>query len=97
SSDAAALASHLRGLRVKVNLIPMNTVEGTTLRAPSAAAVDAFQQALVAGSSRCSGRGARSRTPSPEASSAGPGAAAPCYRRSIVSQGTPTQPTAHIR
>jgi 23S rRNA (adenine2503-C2)-methyltransferase len=46
--DAALVARRLRGLRVKVNLIPMNPVEGTSLRAPDPASVDAFQQALVA-------------------------------------------------
>ena len=45
---ARALAARLRGLRAKVNLIPMNTVRGTTLHAPPSAAVDAFQQALRA-------------------------------------------------
>jgi 23S rRNA (adenine2503-C2)-methyltransferase len=43
---ARALAARLRGLRAKVNLIPMNTVQGTTLHAPSWSAVDSFQQAL---------------------------------------------------
>jgi 23S rRNA (adenine2503-C2)-methyltransferase len=46
-SHAAELARTLRGLRVKVNLIPMNPVADTELRAPSAAAVDAFQRALT--------------------------------------------------
>jgi 23S rRNA (adenine2503-C2)-methyltransferase len=48
TDDARALARKLRGLRVKVNLIPMNPVSDTELRAPSAAAVDVFQRALVA-------------------------------------------------
>jgi 23S rRNA (adenine2503-C2)-methyltransferase len=46
--DARALARKLRGLRAKVNLIPMNPVSDTELRAPSAATVDVFQRALVA-------------------------------------------------
>jgi 23S rRNA (adenine2503-C2)-methyltransferase len=48
TDDARALARKLRGLRAKVNLIPMNPVSDTELRAPSAAAVDVFQRALVA-------------------------------------------------
>jgi 23S rRNA (adenine2503-C2)-methyltransferase len=47
-AHARSLAARLRGLRAKVNLIPMNTVRGTTLHAPTSAAVDAFQQALQA-------------------------------------------------
>ena len=43
---ARALIARLRGLRAKVNLIPMNPVEGTQLRAPEPAVVDAFQRAL---------------------------------------------------
>ncbi len=46
--DAALLARTLRGLRVKVNLIPMNPVAGTALQAPDPATVDAFQEALIA-------------------------------------------------
>jgi 23S rRNA (adenine2503-C2)-methyltransferase len=46
-SAARDLARLLRGLRAKVNLIPMNPVAGSELRMPSAAAVDAFQRALV--------------------------------------------------
>jgi 23S rRNA (adenine2503-C2)-methyltransferase len=44
---ARDLTRLLRGLRAKINLIPMNPVAGTELRAPRAAAVDAFQRALV--------------------------------------------------
>jgi 23S rRNA (adenine2503-C2)-methyltransferase len=46
SAAASALAQQLRGLRAKVNLIPMNAVEGTGLTAPDDAAVDAFQRVL---------------------------------------------------
>jgi 23S rRNA (adenine2503-C2)-methyltransferase len=45
-ADARELVSRLRGLRAKVNLIPMNPVAGTDLRAPEPAVVDAFQSAL---------------------------------------------------
>jgi 23S rRNA (adenine2503-C2)-methyltransferase len=47
-SQAAAtrLAELLRGLRAKVNLIPMNDVAGTGLSAPDDDAVDAFQRVL---------------------------------------------------
>ena len=44
---ARALLRLLRGLRAKVNLIPMNPVGGSALRAPDAAVVDAFQRVLV--------------------------------------------------
>lgn len=49
-SRAAAreLSRLLRGLRAKVNLIPMNPVAGTDLRAPEPAAVDSFQRELQA-------------------------------------------------
>ena len=46
--DASMLARAVHGLRVKVNLIPMNPVAGTSLVAPEPSTVDAFQQALVA-------------------------------------------------
>ncbi len=47
--DADALAEILRGLRAKVNLIPLNPdpVLGETMRAPAAARVDAFRRRLV--------------------------------------------------
>ncbi len=47
-ADARALARLLRGLRVKLNLIPMNPVAGSALAAPPVAAVDAFQRELEA-------------------------------------------------
>jgi 23S rRNA (adenine2503-C2)-methyltransferase len=43
---ARELARLLRGLRAKVNLIPMNAVAGSDLRAPDPRAVDAFQHEL---------------------------------------------------
>jgi len=43
---ATRLAGLLRGLRAKVNLIPMNSVDDTVLCAPDDAAVDAFQRVL---------------------------------------------------
>jgi 23S rRNA (adenine2503-C2)-methyltransferase len=45
---ARELVRLLAGLSAKVNLIPMNPVEGTALAAPAAAAVDEFQRVLVA-------------------------------------------------
>ena len=45
-ADAKALAKLLRGIPSKVNVIPLNAVEGSPLRAPSWDAVDAFQDAL---------------------------------------------------
>jgi 23S rRNA (adenine2503-C2)-methyltransferase len=44
--DADGLAKLVRGLRVKINLIPMNPVQGSALRAPSSEAVDVFQDRL---------------------------------------------------
>jgi 23S rRNA (adenine2503-C2)-methyltransferase len=46
-AHARELARILRGLRVKVNLIPMNPVTGAEFRAPSAGRVDAFREALA--------------------------------------------------
>lgn len=47
SAEAAQnLARLLNGLRAKVNLIPMNPVEGTTLSAPDDDVVDRFQRIL---------------------------------------------------
>ena len=46
--DARALARLLRGIPVKVNLIPMNRVVDNPLGAPSWEVVDAFQDALRA-------------------------------------------------
>ena len=46
-SQARALARLLRRLPVKINLIPMNAVEGSRLRAPSFADTDAFREVLV--------------------------------------------------
>jgi 23S rRNA (adenine2503-C2)-methyltransferase len=43
---ARSLARILRGLRAKVNLIPMNAVQGTGLVAPDEAVVDRFQEIL---------------------------------------------------
>ncbi|HEY6079385.1 MAG TPA: 23S rRNA (adenine(2503)-C(2))-methyltransferase RlmN [Polyangiaceae bacterium] len=44
--QARELALLLRGLRVKVNLIPMNPISASELKAPSGARVAAFQRAL---------------------------------------------------
>ncbi|MDR1744564.1 MAG: 23S rRNA (adenine(2503)-C(2))-methyltransferase RlmN, partial [Planctomycetota bacterium] len=45
---ARELASLIGGFRAKVNLIPMNAVDGAGLRAPSAAATRRFQEILEA-------------------------------------------------
>jgi 23S rRNA (adenine2503-C2)-methyltransferase len=45
-SHARELVQLLRGLRVKVNLIPMNPISASELRAPSGARVAAFQRVL---------------------------------------------------
>ncbi len=48
-ADARELARVLRGLPSKVNLIPMNAVDGNPLAAPDWPTVDAFQEVLRAG------------------------------------------------
>jgi 23S rRNA (adenine2503-C2)-methyltransferase len=45
--DARALARLMRGLRVKVNLIPMNPIEASALGPSSWATADKFQQVLI--------------------------------------------------
>lgn len=45
--EARRLAKLLRGLRVKINLIPMNPIDASTLGPPSWDGVYAFQQKLV--------------------------------------------------
>jgi 23S rRNA (adenine2503-C2)-methyltransferase len=44
---ARKLAQLLRGLRVKINLIPMNSIEASSFRAPPAARVRAFREELT--------------------------------------------------
>ena len=46
-AHARELGRVLRGLRVKVNLIPMNSITGTDLSAPAASRVEAFREALA--------------------------------------------------
>jgi 23S rRNA (adenine2503-C2)-methyltransferase len=45
--DARKLVSLMRGLKVKVNLIPMNPIEASVLGPSSWATVDKFQQTLI--------------------------------------------------
>lgn len=45
--EARKLSRLLRGLPVKVNLIPMNPIEASPLGPPASARVEAFQQALI--------------------------------------------------
>jgi len=45
--DARKLAKLMKGLRVKVNLIPMNPIEASTLGPSTWATVDAFQELLI--------------------------------------------------
>lgn len=45
--DARALARLMRGLKVKVNLIPMNPIDASQLGPSSWSTVDAFQQVLI--------------------------------------------------
>lgn len=54
--QARQLARRLARLRVKVNLIPLNPIEGSTLRTPSAAAVEAFRDVLAQHRVSCSVR-----------------------------------------
>jgi 23S rRNA (adenine2503-C2)-methyltransferase len=46
-AHARELARALRGLRVKVNLIPMNPITATSLEQPGASRVEAFREALT--------------------------------------------------
>jgi 23S rRNA (adenine2503-C2)-methyltransferase len=46
-AQARELARRLRGLRVKVNLIPMNPITGSDLEAPSPGRVEAFREVLA--------------------------------------------------
>ena len=46
-AEARRLTGLLRGLRVKVNLIPMNPIEASTLGPPEMAGVFAFQRVLI--------------------------------------------------
>jgi 23S rRNA (adenine2503-C2)-methyltransferase len=52
-AEARELALLLRGLRVKVNLIPMNPISASELKAPSGARVTAFQRVLSAAGLSC--------------------------------------------
>ncbi|MEN9580761.1 MAG: hypothetical protein RJA70_3770, partial [Pseudomonadota bacterium] len=47
SRHARRLAALLKGLRVKVNLIPMNPIEQSELQAPEERDVDAFREVLA--------------------------------------------------
>lgn len=46
TSDAKAMAKLLRGLRVRINLIPMNPIEHSQLGPPPKARIDSFQSLL---------------------------------------------------
>ena len=54
---ARGLVAQLRGLRVKVNLIPMNPIAGSPFKAPSDATVDAFSDELTRCRVSCTVRG----------------------------------------
>jgi 23S rRNA (adenine2503-C2)-methyltransferase len=58
-AHARQLVQTLRGLPVKVNLIPMNPIEASHLRSPSHAAVEAFRQELAQLRVSCSVRATR--------------------------------------
>src|SRR5262249_38757441 len=46
-AEAARVAKLLRGIPVKVNLIPMNPIEASTLTPPDMTRVPAFQEVLI--------------------------------------------------
>jgi 23S rRNA (adenine2503-C2)-methyltransferase len=52
-SEAKKLAKLLRGVAVKINLIPMNPIEASTLGPPGGDRVAAFQEVLVAAGYSC--------------------------------------------
>ncbi len=56
TEHASRLAKLLRGLRCKVNLIPMNPIEASGLQPPSEAAVEAFREVLAQQRVSCSVR-----------------------------------------
>ncbi|MEY4549366.1 MAG: hypothetical protein RL685_5561 [Pseudomonadota bacterium] len=58
-AHARQLVQTLRGLPVKVNLIPMNPIQASPLRAPSASAVEAFRRELAHLRVSCSVRATR--------------------------------------
>ena len=58
-ADARQLVQTLRGLPVKVNLIPMNPIEASQLRGPTQEAVDAFRRELARLHVSCSVRATR--------------------------------------
>ena len=47
SEDACNLVRLLKGIRAKVNLIPLNEAEELTYKRPSEAAIERFQQILI--------------------------------------------------
>lgn len=53
AAQARALVKLLRKLRVKVNLIPMNPIDGSPLRTPLDSTVERFRQILVDGGYSC--------------------------------------------
>jgi 23S rRNA (adenine2503-C2)-methyltransferase len=53
---ARQLARCLRGLRVKVNLIPMNPIDASSFETPSDSVVDTFQDVLARERVSCSVR-----------------------------------------
>jgi 23S rRNA (adenine2503-C2)-methyltransferase len=53
---ARRLAQRLSGIRTKVNLIPMNPIDGSPLRAPEAGVVEAFRAVLAEHRVSCSVR-----------------------------------------
>ena len=61
AGDARRLARLLRGIRAKVNVIPLNEAPGIPYRRPSDARVDAFGRALAAAGVRVSVRKSRGR------------------------------------
>ena len=61
AGDARRLARLLRGMRAKVNAIPLNEAPGIPYRRPSDARIDAFGHALAAAGVRVSVRKSRGR------------------------------------
>src|SRR5215470_15268180 len=53
ADEARKLARLLRGLPVKVNLIPMNPIEASSLGPPDFSRVEAFQETLAAAGYSC--------------------------------------------
>lgn len=85
---ARALARLLRPLRVKINLIPMNPIEASDLRAPEPRRVAEFRELLVSAGYSCFVRTRRGDDVSAACGQLAMKGAPPVAERSLVRRGT---------